>query len=133
MSPLARPAVSQIETHSLGFLSVADAGTSSGETLQLGASSGGMAMQLPAAILVGGSNPGRVNTPPPPPPTVDRPGFEPPIENFASAALPFDRRLCDSDPLPYCLEPSEQKLLTPPHPPPHPPPPLRKVISSFRG
>ena len=65
-----------------------------------------MAMQLPAAILVCGWNPGRVNMAPQPP-AVDRPGFEPPIENFASAALPFDRRLCDSNPLPYCLEPSE--------------------------
>ena len=78
-----------------------------------------MAMLLPAAIWVGGSNPGLVNTAPPPP-TFDRPGFEPPIENFESAALPFDRRLCDSDPLPYCLEPSERKLLTPPTPPPPP-------------
>ena len=78
-------------------------------------------MQLSAAILVGGSYPGRVNTAPPPP-TVDRPGLEPPIENCVSAALSFDRRLCDSNPLPYCLEPSERKLLTPPPQPPPPPP-----------
>ena len=89
-------------------------------------------MQLAAAILVGGSNPGRVNMAPPPPPTVGRPGFEPPTENSASGALPFDRRLCDSDSLPHCLEPAERKLLTPPPPPP-PSPPLKKVISSFRG
>ena len=34
--------------------------------------------------------------PPPPPPKVSSPGFEPPTENLASAALPFDQRLCDS-------------------------------------
>ena len=83
-----------------------------------------MVMQLTAAFLVGESNPGWGNTALPPPPTVGRPGFEPPTENFASAALPFDQRLCDSNPLPHCLEPSERKLLTPPQ---------KKVISSFRG
>ena len=88
-----------------------------------------MVMQLTGVFLVGGSNPGRVNTAaPPPPPTVSRPGFEPPTEDFASAAIPFDRRLCDSNKLPHCLEPSERKLLTPPTP--HP---LKKVMSSFRG
>ena len=41
-----------------------------------------------------------------------------------SAALPFDQQLCVNDVLPYCLEPFQQKLLTPPPntpPPPHPP------------
>ena len=53
-----------------------------------------MVMQLKGVFLVGGSNPGRMNlAPPPPPPTVGPPGFEPPTKNFASAALPFDRRL----------------------------------------
>ena len=132
ISPLARPAGSQTEAHSLGFLSVADAAPSTGETFRLRPSSGRMVMQLTGVFLVGSSNPGRVNTappPPPPPPTVGQPGFEPPTENFASAALPFDRRLCESDKLPHCLEPSEQKLLTPPPPPT----PVKKVISSFRG
>ena len=55
-----------------------------------------MVMQLTMVFLVGGSNPGRVNTAPPPP-TISRPGFEPPTKNFAFAVLPFDRRLCDSD------------------------------------
>ena len=100
ISPLARPAVSQTETHSLGFLSVADTAPSSGETFRLRPSSGQMVMQLTGILLVGVSNPGRVNSTPPPPPTVGRPGFEPLTENFASAALPFDRRLCDSDKLP---------------------------------
>ena len=78
-----------------------------------------MVMQLTEAFFVGGSNPGRVNTPPPPP-TASPPGFEPPTKKFTLAALPFDRRLFDSDKLPHCLE-HDQKLLTPP-PPTHPPP-----------
>ena len=49
-----------------------------------------------------------------PPPTVGRLGFEPPTKNVVSAAVPFDRRLCDSDKLPHCLEPSERKLLLDP-------------------
>ena len=76
-------------------------------------------MQPAAVFLVGGSKLGRMNTAPPPPlPTVGRPGFEPPTKNLASAALPFNQLLCDSDMLPHCLEPSERKLLTPPLPPP---------------
>ena len=133
ISPLARLAVSQTETHSLGFLSVADAAPSSGETSHSGPSSGRMVMQPAAVFLVGGSNPGRMNTAALPPPTGGRPGFELPTKNLASAVLPFDQLLCGSDMLPHCLEPSERKLLTPP-PPPNPPPlPLKKVISSFRG
>ena len=50
-----------------------------------------------------------------------QPTREPPTKNFSSAALPFDRRLCDNDKLPHCLEPSKQKLLTPPPTPPTPP------------
>ena len=126
ISPLARPAVSQTsptETHSLGFLSVADAAPSSGETFHLRPSSGRMVMQLTRVFWVGGSNPSGVSTlppppPPPPPATVSRPGFEPPTKIFASAALPSDRQLCGSDRLPHCLEPSQQKLLTPPPSPP---------------
>ena len=68
-------------------------------------SSGRMVMQMIGIFLVGGLNPSRVHTPPPPPPTVSRPGFEPPTKKFASAPLPFDRRLFDSDKLPHCLEP----------------------------
>ena len=88
-----------------------------------------MVMQLTGAFLVGGSNPGRGNKAPPPTPTVSRPGFEPPTENCVSAALPLDRRLCDSDELPHCLEPSERKFLTPPIPHPHPP--LKKSDIQF--
>ena len=117
ISPLARQAVSQTEAHSLSFLSVANAAPNSGEISCLEPSSGRMVMQLTEAFLVGGSNPGRVNTAPPPPPTVGRPGFEPPIKKLAPAALPFDRRMFVSDKLPHCLEP-DQKLLTPTHPPP---------------
>ena len=79
ISPLARPAVSQTETHSLGFLSVADAAPSSGETFRLGASSGRMVMQPTADFLVAGSNPGGVNVAPPTR-AVGRPGFKPPTE-----------------------------------------------------
>ena len=87
-----------------------------------------MVMQLTRVLKVGG----RPNMALPPPLTIRRPGFEPSPKNFASAALPFDRRWCDSDMPPHCLEPSERKLLTPlPQPPPTPP--LKKVISSFRG
>ena len=116
LSRFARPAVSQTAPHSLGFLSVADAAPSTGETFRLRPSLGRMVMRLTGVFLVGGSNPGRVNTPPPPPPPpkVSRPGFEPPTENFASTVLPFDRRLCDSHKFPHCLEPSERKLLDPP-------------------
>ena len=123
-SPCARPAVSHTETHSLGFLSVADASLSSGATLHCRPSSGRMVTQPTGVSLVGGSNPGSLHLAPPPPRKVSRPGFEQPTENFASAALPFDQRLSDGDLLPHCLEPSERKLLTPPHPPPpiHPPP-----------
>ena len=58
------------QKHTVGFLSVADAAPSSGDTLRLRASSGRMVMQVTGDFLVGGSNPGRVNTAPPPPPTV---------------------------------------------------------------
>ena len=120
--PLARPAVSQPETHSLGFLSVADAGPSSRVTLRLRLSSGRMVMQLASDFMVGSSNPSKVTTAPPP--TVLRAGFEPPTKNFGLAVLPLDQRLCDSNQLPHCLEPFERKLLTPPP---------KKVISSYRG
>ena len=39
-----------------------------------------------------GSNPGLLSLTPPPPLNVSRPGFESPTANFASAALPLDRR-----------------------------------------
>ena len=132
-SPCARPAVSHTETHSLGFLSVADASLNSGATLHCRPSSGRMVTQPTGVCLVGGSNPGWLRLAPPPPRKGSRPGFEPPTENFASAALPFDQRLSDGILLPHCLQPSERKLLPPPPTPPHPPPPPKKVISSFRG
>ena len=96
---------------------MADAAPSSGEVAHGRASSGRMVMQLTAGLLVGGSNPDRASMAPPPPPTDGRPGFQPPTENFASAALQFDRRWSDSNTPPHCWEPSERKLLTPPVPP----------------
>ena len=125
VSPCARPAVSHTETHSLGFLSVADASLSSGATLHRRPSSGRMVTQPTADSWVGGSNPGSLYLAPPlPPRKVSRPGFEPPTENFVSSALPFDQRLSDGALLPHCLEPSERKLLTPP---PHPPTPKSDI------
>ena len=85
-----------------------------------------MATQLTAVLAVGGSNPDQVIlAPAPPPPTVGRPGFEPPTKNFVSAALPFGQQWSDNDLLPHYLEPSERKLLTPPHPHPPTPPPKK--------
>ena len=135
ISPLARPAVSQTETHRLCFYVRGRRGPKHWGDLSPQASSGRTVMRLTAVCMFGRSNPGPANMAPPPPPTVGRPGFEPPTEIFASAALPFNRRWCDSDMPPRWLEPSERKLLTPPPPTPTPtpPPPLKKVISSFRG
>ena len=125
ISLLNRPAVSQTETHSLGFLSVADTCPSSGETHwsqdkqwpngnaggrrlfgrrfepRLGEEGGGAAANS--------SQPTRIRT----------------------ADLKLCRRLhyhstgvgCDNTVPPHCSEPSDQKLLTPP---PHPPHPLSK-------
>ena len=104
-SPRARPAGSQTETHSLVFMSVADAFLSSGVALHYAPSSGGMAMHPTAVCMLGGSNPGRLILTPPSPLKVSRPGFEPPTENFASAAVPFHRRWSESAELPHCLKP----------------------------
>ena len=117
ISHFAKPAASQTETHSLGFLSVADASPSSGGNLCYKASSGRMVMQLATNVLVGGSNPGRANMAPAPPMAVGQPGFNRRPKPLQSAALPLDRRFGP----PHCLEPSERKLLTPPSPPPPPP------------
>ena len=50
ISPLARPAVSQTETHSLGFLSVADAAPWTGDTVHFRTSSGRTVMQTTAVL-----------------------------------------------------------------------------------
>ena len=96
-----------------------------------------MVVQQALDFLVGGSNPGEVNMPPPAPPPpapkeyLARGSNQRPLVPHP-AALPFDQRLYGDLHLPYCLEPSKRKLLTPPpQPPTHPP--LKKVISSFRG
>ena len=66
-----------------------------------------MVMQPTEVRMVGGSNPGRLilTLPPPPPLTASRPGFQPPTQNIASAALPFHRRWSESAELPHCLKP----------------------------
>ena len=83
-----------------------------------------MVMQPTADFMVGGSNPG-----------LARMAAAPRIR---TADLKIYSRLCDclttgscySHVPPHCLEPSERKLLTPPH---TPTPPLKKMTSSFRG
>ena len=71
ITPVARPAVSHTEIHSLGFLSVADVAPSSGESHNLRTSSGRMVIQLTLPFLVGDSDPGKVNkASPAAPPTV---------------------------------------------------------------
>ena len=114
ISPLARPAVSQTETHNLGFLSVADAAPSSGEILCLRASS--VVMQLTVVFVVGVRTPiGRTQR------RLRRRGQPADQDSnrrpktLQSGVLPFDRRWRDSDMPPHCLEPSERKLFTPPH------------------
>ena len=86
-SPCARPAVSQTETHTLGFLSVADASPSSGATLRLRSSSGRMVMRPTSISWVSGSYPGLLSlTPPPPPP--------PPLKSQQTRIRTTDRKLC---------------------------------------
>ena len=113
ISQLARPAVSEIEAHSLGFLSVANSAPSNGED------SHHQNKQWPnsnAADLLGR-------------------WFEPHLANHGSGAFnhrrpagirsadpKFCSRLCyhltavcpDSNMSPLCLKPSHRKLLTPP-------------------
>ena len=56
-----------------------------------------MVMQPSDVFLVGGSNPGAEFDAAAAAAAKSRqPGFEPPTENFASAALPLNRRLCDA-------------------------------------
>ena len=64
-----------------------------------------MVMRPTEVRMVGGLNPGQLTLAPSPPLKVNRPGFEPPTENIASAALPFDRRWSESTVLPHCLKP----------------------------
>ena len=61
-----KQAGSQTDTHSLGFLSVAQAAPSSREAHHLRASSGPVVMQPASVVWVGGSNPSRANLAPPP-------------------------------------------------------------------
>ena len=130
-SPCARPAVSHTETHSLGFLSVADASLNSGATLHCRASSGRMVTQ-PKRNFFGRR-------------------FVPWLAAFGAAAAKCrqtrirttDRKPCVSyvtiRPAVMCQHQASPLLRAfwaktfdpPPTPSPHPPP--QKVISSFRG
>ena len=122
VSQLDRPAVSQTETHTLGFLSVADTGPSSGEN------SWPQSWQWPNGDAGGrrlfgrrfepwcvqyGSGSGATAG-------VYPPGFEPPSEKSESHALPFNRGRIRQNCVSHCLEPSQRKLLTPPTQPPPP-------------
>ena len=80
ISQLDRPAVSQTETHTLGFLSVADTGPRSGENNCSQVGSARMVMQAAAEVLVGGSNPGAAAG-------VHRPGFERPTKSSAAGCI----------------------------------------------
>ena len=90
ISQLDRPAVSQTETHTLGFLSVADTGPSSGED------TGAQDRQWPngnaasRSFWVGGSNPGSANTAVPPPAFAYQDSNRRPL-NLRPDALPFDQ------------------------------------------
>ena len=91
-----------------------------------------MVMQLTADLLVGGSNPGRVNMAAALPTTVDQPRFEPPTQDFAVGCVtipPAFHVAAKGQPAAWSLL---SKTFDPP-PPPHTPTPLKKVISNFRG
>ena len=126
ISQLGRPAVSQTEAHSLGFLSVADSAASSGEEIQR---QGKQWLNGNAADrrLLGrrfqprpGEHGGAVDD--------SRPSRSRAAElKFRSGLRYHSTKVgCHSNVPPHCLEPSKHKLLTPT-------PPLKKVIPSFRG
>ena len=83
----------QTETHSLGFLSVADSASTSGRTVYPKISCGRMVMQTAAYFFVAGSNPSRANMAAAPPMTVDRQGFESLTKKSAAAAVPVQMHL----------------------------------------
>ena len=92
---LSQQAGSQTDTHSLGFLSVADAAPSSREAPCCNPSSGRVVMQPTGNPVVGGSNPSPLTMAPPPVAAkMSTPGFKPTLANLASAALPLDHCLC---------------------------------------
>ena len=84
----------QTETHSSGFLSVADSASTSGRTEYRTICCGRMVMHPAADFFVAGSNPGQANMAAAPPMAVDWQGFEPPTMVW-----------CDSAAHPHCLEP----------------------------
>ena len=78
INQLARPAVSQTETHSLGFLSVAHTAPNKGEEECPQGRRWPNCNAANCRHLVGGSNPGRAKTAAASAAAVNRPGFEPP-------------------------------------------------------
>ena len=129
ISQLDRPAVSQTETHSLGFLSVADRGPSSGEnnwsqSWQWANGNAGGRGRFgrrfePCCGQYGSGAAGGVH----------RPGFEPPTEKSAAGCVTIRPGVDVTQMCLPLLGAFSAKTFDPP--PPTPPP--KKVISSFRG
>ena len=93
---LSQQAGSETDTHSLGFLSVADAAPSSSDAIRNNPISGRVVTQPAGSRVVGGSNPSLPTLAPPPAAAlkVSRSGFEPTPAHMLSAALPLDRWPC---------------------------------------
>ena len=77
----------QTETHSLGFLSVADSASTSGRKKYRTKCCGRMVMHPAADFFIADSNPGRANMAAPPPMAVDWQGFEPPTKKSAASCV----------------------------------------------
>ena len=134
VSQLDRPAVSQTETHTLGFLSVADTGPSSGED------NWSQNWQRPNGNAGGRRHFGRRFEPrcgqhgSGTAAGVHPPGFEPPTEKSAAGCVTIRPGVDVTQMCLPLLGAFSAKTFDPP-PPPHTPPhtPLKKVLSSFRG
>ena len=123
-----KPAVSQTETHTLGFLSVADMGPSSGENnwsqnwkWPNGKAGGRRIFGRQFEPWCGQYGSGAAAG-------VHRPGFEPPTEKSAAWCVTIRPRGEVTQLYLPLLGAFSAKTFDPP---PHPP--LKKVLSSFRG
>ena len=101
-SQLDRPAVSQTETHTLGFFSVADTAPSSGEK------------NMSQNWRWPNGNAGVHSMAAAPPPASGHQDLNRQPKKLRLDALPFDRRRMWHTSVSHCLEPSQRKLLTPP-------------------
>ena len=91
VSQLDRPAVSQTETHTLGFFLTADTRPSSGENNCLRTGSGRMVMQATAGYMVGGLNPGAASMAATGADAGTHQDLNRRPKNLRLGALPFDR------------------------------------------